>query len=197
MRRVESVEAVGGAGDFRRTELETILQDGAWNEAFEEWAEYTDLNEEEFQVIRDLGLIQQLDIFWDPSEERLRFEAPVVPEDWRDRLDVTPPDTEDLAPRLEGEPMDLGHTVVEMLDDGYVDYGERNLRTSFGAKRRSVREPENNTSPSFHLGIFLRLSHLVGTIDSYYVSVRRFPLREPRCIVGRTWQTGSSGSTKP
>lgn len=118
----ESVEAVGGAGDLRREELETILASGAWSEAFEEWSEYTDLTEKEFQVILELGLIEQLDIFWDPSEARLRFDPLEFPDDWVDRMEVTPPDEDRLRSKLEGELADLGRTVVEMLEDGYVDW---------------------------------------------------------------------------
>ena len=120
----ESVEAVGSAGDLRREELEAILQDGAWHEAFEEWAEYTDLTEEDLQVVRDLGLIQQFDFFWDPSEERLRFEAPMVPADWKELTEVEPSDVSGFVSKLEGELSDLGQTVVEMLEDAYVDWGE-------------------------------------------------------------------------
>lgn len=120
----ESVEAVGGAADLRRAELEEILQEGAWNEAFGEWLEYTDLSEAEFRVLRDLGLFQQFDIFWDPSEERLRFEAPTLPEDWDERVEATAVEPDGFGPRAESELSDLGQTVVEMLVDAYVDWGE-------------------------------------------------------------------------
>lgn len=119
----EEVEAVGGAGDLRREELDSILASGAWSEAFEEWAAYTDLTEEEFQVVRDLGLIEGLDVFWDPSETRLRSAPLDIPDDWADRTDVTPADREALRSKLELELGELGQTVVEMLEDGYIEWG--------------------------------------------------------------------------
>jgi hypothetical protein len=42
---VEDVEAVDDVAALRREELDAVLRDGAWREAFEEWAEYTDLTE--------------------------------------------------------------------------------------------------------------------------------------------------------
>ena len=116
-------EAVGGAGDLRRDELEGVLDAGAWNEAFEEWAEYTDLTAEEFAIAQSLGLVEELDVFWDPTDARLRVEVPAVPEDWADRVDEAPPDPAGLAWKLEYELADLGETLLEMLEDGYVDWG--------------------------------------------------------------------------
>lgn len=120
----EAVEAVGGAEDLRREELEAVLRDGAWQEAFREWAAYTDLTAEEFRVALDLGLVERLDVFWDPMEERLRSSAPPVPEDWRERTDRPVSDAEALAARLEAELADLGDAVVEMLEDAYVAWGD-------------------------------------------------------------------------
>ncbi|AFK21149.1 hypothetical protein E6P09_15440 (plasmid) [Haloferax mediterranei ATCC 33500] len=105
-----------GTSNLRREELEEILRDGAWNEAFSEWATYTDLTEEEYQTIRGRGLFEQLDFYWDPVEERLRFEVPNPPAEWSTR--------EDLVSNARAELTDLGHAVVEMLEDAYVDWGE-------------------------------------------------------------------------
>lgn len=117
---LESVETVGGAGNLRREELEGILESGAWHEAFQEWAEYTDLTEDEFRLVRELGLIERLDIFWDPAEAQLRFVPLDLPDDWSERADVA--DVDALRSKLEIELANLGQTVVEMLEDGYVDW---------------------------------------------------------------------------
>ncbi|RLM64158.1 hypothetical protein [Halorubrum sp. Atlit-26R] len=107
--------AVDDIGDRRREELEELLADGAWTDAFLEWADYTDLTESAYRSVRELGLFERLDFYWDPTEERLRFEVPSVAE---------------LAPREElgglaaAELTDLGELVVETLERGYVDWGE-------------------------------------------------------------------------
>lgn len=121
---LEAVEAVGGAGDLRREELEAVLASGAWREAFAEWAAYTDLTDEEYDLVRDLGLLQELDVFWDPSEARLRAEPPTLPDGWEDRVDVSPSDARRLGSTLAAELAELAQTLVEMLEDGYVDWGE-------------------------------------------------------------------------
>lgn len=102
--------------DLRRSELEDILQDGAWNEAFQEWATYTDLTGEEYRTVLESGLVQRLDFYWDPDEERLRYEVPELP----DLL------TEDrvFASKIATELSDLSRAVTEMIEDAYIDWGE-------------------------------------------------------------------------
>ncbi|MFB6155351.1 MAG: hypothetical protein ABEJ22_05600 [Haloferacaceae archaeon] len=106
---VESIES----GLFRREELESALRDGAWQEAFDEWAEYTDLTEAQFEAVRERGLFREYDFFWDPDEERLRFVSPTVPEDDVGALDDG---------TIDGALSDLGHTVLEMLQGLYAEY---------------------------------------------------------------------------
>ena len=118
----EAVEAVGGAADLRRQEIEEILHDGVWNEAIEEWAEYTDLTEEEFTILVDLGLFRQYDVFWDSTEEHLGFEAPTLPDDWKELVSIQPTDVNGFPMRAETELSDLGHTIVEMLEDAPIDW---------------------------------------------------------------------------
>ncbi len=42
--------------DYRREELQTFLEEGAWEEALEEWLGDTDLGEREYLIARDLDL---------------------------------------------------------------------------------------------------------------------------------------------
>lgn len=127
----DSVETVGSTAELRRAELESILQAGAWHEAFAEWASYTDLSEPEYRLLLDLGLIQQLDVFWDPTTERLWFDAPSLPDDWTDRVETMPVDATGLAGKVEGELTDLGETLVEMLVDEYLDWGDAETEDVF------------------------------------------------------------------
>lgn len=113
---VDPADGFDSLSDLRREELEEVLRDGAWAEAFEAWAEFTDLTAREYRTVRDLGLFEQLDVYWDPASERLRFEVPDLPEELSAE--------DDLGGRAASELTDLGHVVVETIEDGYVEWGE-------------------------------------------------------------------------
>ncbi|WP_255152462.1 hypothetical protein [Halorarius halobius] len=108
---LDPAEEVDETTDLRREELEAALRDGAWSEAFREWAEYTDLAPEEYEAVRAAGLLEQLDFFWHPVAERVRYEVPTVP------ADVTAD-----ADRVAAELSDLARAVVETLAESYVDW---------------------------------------------------------------------------
>lgn len=118
---VELSNVTGSLSDLRREELEAILQDGAWTEAFDEWAAYTGLSETEYRTIRDHGLIEAIDIYWDPADERLRVDLPTLPDELADRTA--------LATTIRTELGDLGDMVLEMLEDGYVDWNDDDVES--------------------------------------------------------------------
>jgi len=79
-------DADPGGSEYRREELETFLEDGAWEQAsFEKWADDTDLSETAFDVVVDLDLIAEFDFFWDAFATRVGYHAPGLPENWRER----------------------------------------------------------------------------------------------------------------
>lgn len=49
--------------NYRHEDLADFLHNGAWEEAFEEWADHTSLTESQFQVVFDLDLIDKLDFY--------------------------------------------------------------------------------------------------------------------------------------
>jgi hypothetical protein len=105
-----------GSEDFYREDLELLLQEGAWREGFEEWGDYTDLDDETVRIVDDLGLFQGFDFYRDPTDEHLRYDAPTVPEDWRER-DVTESLDSSLVSTINGELQDLGRAVHETLQN--------------------------------------------------------------------------------
>ncbi|MFB6171023.1 MAG: hypothetical protein ABEJ23_00710 [Haloarculaceae archaeon] len=117
-REQAGVEETGDLEEIRRAELETALAEGAWQEAFDEWAAYTDLTGAEIATLAELGVFQAFDFFWDPDAEGLDVETP--------RIDPGSPTAEQVA-AVEGssadlltdELADLGRTVVEELEDAY------------------------------------------------------------------------------
>ncbi|WP_369333253.1 hypothetical protein [Haloferax sp. Atlit-19N] len=108
--------------------LEDLLQEGAWKEGFNEWAEYTDLDEEQVRIVSDLGLFQVFDFYWDPTEDRLRFDAPTIPNDWRER-DATESLDSSTVSMIDATLQDLGQTVHETLE-GYLERNDE--ATDFG-----------------------------------------------------------------
>jgi len=117
-----------GSEDFYREDIEDLLQEGAWTEGFNEWTEYTNLDEEQVRIVDDLGLFQAFDFYWDPTEDRLRFDAPSIPADWREREPTAPLDSSTVS-MIDTELADLGRAVQEVLEndlernDDASDYG--------------------------------------------------------------------------
>ncbi|QSG05456.1 hypothetical protein [Halapricum desulfuricans] len=117
-----------GSEDFYREDIEDLLQEGAWEEGFNEWGEYTTLDEAQIRIVSDFGLFQALDFYWDPTEDRLRFDAPTIPDDWRER-DATASLDSSTVSMINDEVDDLGRVVQEVLEnyiernDDVSDYG--------------------------------------------------------------------------
>jgi hypothetical protein len=117
----EDAEIVGDT-DYRRAEIEAFLEDGAWERAFEEWADHTDLDETEFDVVTDLGLIGRFDFFWDSYAERVGYHAPGIPEDWKERNYHDDIDSWATASNINASLTELGQTVCEVLKSEYIDW---------------------------------------------------------------------------
>ncbi|MFT4946873.1 MAG: hypothetical protein ACI8TL_001110, partial [Natronomonas sp.] len=78
----DDAEVVGDT-DYKRDELERFLDEGAWEEAFEQWAAETEMTEADFEIMLDLAMIEQFDFFWDSFAERVGYHAPGIPENWK------------------------------------------------------------------------------------------------------------------
>lgn len=115
-------EYVASGNELRREEIELFLEEGAWREAFSEWASYTDLREAEWAVVIEADLVHEFDFYWDPSSARLGYTAPRIPSDWRDSGAYPDSLDESLRSKLNDELDELADAVVEMLED-YVTWG--------------------------------------------------------------------------
>jgi len=136
-RGFEWQEESRGSEDFHREELEALLQEGAWQEGFNEWAEYTDLDEAQVRIVGDLGLFQAFDFYWDPTEDRLRVDAPTVPDDWRER-DATESLDSSTVSMIDSTLQDLGRAVREMLE-GYLERNDAASDYGWGAETYGKR----------------------------------------------------------
>ena len=109
--------------DYRRDELEEFLNDGAWEQAFEEWAADAEMTEETFDVVIDLDLFERFDFFWDDFADRVGYHAPGIPEDWR-QMDIHPDlDSWGTVSAINAGLTEFGQTVCDVLKSEYIDWG--------------------------------------------------------------------------
>ena len=113
---------VRGDTDYRRSELETFLREGAWEQAFSEWAEHTDLEEDEYRIVRDLGLIREFDFFWDDFADRVGYHAPGIPEDWKVKEYHEDLDSWNAVSGINAAMTELGQIACDVLEDDYIDW---------------------------------------------------------------------------
>ncbi|XVH33704.1 hypothetical protein ACNS7O_17465 (plasmid) [Haloferacaceae archaeon DSL9] len=114
------VGSIGASDPFRREELEGFLHDGAWQEGFNEWAENTDLTADERRIALDESLVRRTDFYWDASAAAVGYSAPSLSADRREALGID----HETASAIDDALDDLARTVADMLDDGYVDWGD-------------------------------------------------------------------------
>ena len=108
--------------EYRRDELQAFLEDGAWEQAFSEWAEHAELAETEYTIARDLNLFARYDFFWDDFADRVGYHAPGLPEDWKER-DLHPDlDSWGTVSAINAGLTELGQTVCDVLADEYIDW---------------------------------------------------------------------------
>ena len=111
-----------GETDYRRDEIEGFLQEGAWERAFGQWAADAGVDEDEFRIIIDLGLIGEFDFFWDSHADRVGYHAPGIPENWKEQ-DVHPElESWGTVSAINAGLTELGQIVCEVLKDDYIDW---------------------------------------------------------------------------
>lgn len=116
----EDVEVQGT--EYRREELERFLEEGAWVEAFETWAEDSDLDDDAFEIAEDLGMFEGFDFFWDAFADRVGYHAPGIPEDWKER-ELHPQLTSwETVSGINAAMAELGETVSQTLKQEYIDW---------------------------------------------------------------------------
>ncbi|MCU4924799.1 hypothetical protein OB905_02220 [Halobacteria archaeon AArc-dxtr1] len=116
-----SVDATGDV-DYRREELQAFFDQGAWEEAFEQWASDTDLEYREYEIARELDLFAEFDFFWDDFADRVGYHAPGIPEDWQEREYHPDLDSWGTVSAINAELTEFGQIVSELLKESYVDW---------------------------------------------------------------------------
>jgi hypothetical protein len=116
----EDAEVAGG--EYRRDDLEALLREGAWEDAFSEWADTTDMDEDDWRIALDLDLVSRFDFFWDDFADRVGYHAPGLPEDWKER-DLHPDlDSWGTVSAINAGLTELGQIVCETLKEEYIDW---------------------------------------------------------------------------
>lgn len=100
--------------DYRRVELETILADGAWDAAFDEWAAGTTLTPADFEVVVEHEMFDEFDFYWDATTDEVGYRTPTLPDAARAELDRRA--VGDIDAALDT----LGRVVTETLENDYL-----------------------------------------------------------------------------
>lgn len=116
----EDVDVQGD--EYRRDELAEALADGAWTDAFEEWAAETGLDESTWEIVSDLELIAEFDFFWDSFAGRVGYHAPGLPENWRERNIHPEIESWETVSAINAGLTELGQVVCDVLADDYLDW---------------------------------------------------------------------------
>ena len=121
----------GSEDGERRQELQAFLSDDdAWGEGFYQWADETQLADDDPATAPFLSMVQSLDFYWNPASERVEYEVPAVPDDWGTRPACAGIDSWSTASMVDEELDSLGETVANTLDDYFVDWEPTERRDS-------------------------------------------------------------------
>jgi len=120
--RYDDVQVGSDDDDYRRDELAAFLREGAWAEAFEQWATRTDVTEAEFAIVLELGLVGRFDFFWDDFADRVGYHAPGIPEDWRERNYHDDIDSWGTVSAINAGLTELGQTICDVLEEEYITW---------------------------------------------------------------------------
>jgi hypothetical protein len=113
---------VAGDTDYKRDEIESLLRQGAWEDAFEEWTDTTDLDQNGFEIMIDLEMIQQFDFFWDSFADRVGYHAPGIPEDWQEQNYHPNLNSWGTVSGINATLSELGQIVCDVLKEDYIDW---------------------------------------------------------------------------
>lgn len=108
--------------DYHRTDLQRFLREGAWAEAFEQWAADADLGETEWQIVLDLDLVDRFDFFWDDFADRVGYHAPGIPETWKEREVHPGLENWGQVSGINAGLTELGQVVCDVLKADYIDW---------------------------------------------------------------------------
>ena len=139
------------ADRYRHGDLFEYLEQGAWEEAFNQWALDTGLTEQEYTIARELDLFADFEFVWDDEAEVVDYRPPELPEDWLER--EVHPDLASIeqADTVEDELDDLGDIVAGTLTVYYVEWEDQKdaFGPQYNAQDDSLSEEEYSEQDEF------------------------------------------------
>lgn len=117
----EDAEIIGDT-DYRRDELESMLNNGAWEQAWNQWTVKTALTKQEWKIVEDLDLVSDFDFFWDSFANRVGYHAPGIPENWREIGIHDDLQSWGTVSGINAALTELGQIVCDVLKEEYIDW---------------------------------------------------------------------------
>jgi hypothetical protein len=89
--------------------------DDYWEDALDDWRE--ELEENDVELVERVGLLDEYEFFWDDAFDRVGYEAPSLPKDWKTRDYADDVDSWAQVSRINVAMSDLGQDIRELVED--------------------------------------------------------------------------------
>jgi len=86
-----------------------------WDDALEEWRR--ELEESDVELVERIGLLDEYEFFWDAEFDRVGYEAPSLPKDWKARDYADDVDSWAQVSRINVAMSDLGQELRERVEE--------------------------------------------------------------------------------
>ena len=86
-----------------------------WEDALEDWRD--ELEESDIELVERIGLLDEYEFFWDAEFDRVGYEAPSLPKDWKTRDYAEDVDSWAQVSRINVAMSDLGQELRERVED--------------------------------------------------------------------------------
>lgn len=86
-----------------------------WEDALEDWRE--ELEPSDVSLVERVGLLEDYEFFWDDSFDRVGYEAPSLPSDWKTAEYADEVESWAQVSRINTAMSDLGQEIRERVED--------------------------------------------------------------------------------
>ncbi|MDY6764095.1 MAG: hypothetical protein SV377_00135 [Halobacteria archaeon] len=97
------------------------LEEGAWEEALDEWKRTSNLTDEDLELIKELGLLEEYEFFWDPHVGRVGFESSSIPKNWKSQDYADKIKSWGQVSKINMALSDLGDIGRRILEEEYLE----------------------------------------------------------------------------
>ena len=86
-----------------------------WEDALADWRD--ELEEADIELVERIGLLDEYEFFWDAEFDRVGYEAPSLPKDWKTRDYADDVESWAQVSRINVAMSDLGQELRERVED--------------------------------------------------------------------------------